>query len=246
MTDRHESDLGQVVSVDGAKAVARLNAVDASFTDAERLTIGRLVGLTAGTSLVIGVVAHMSVPAPEHGAGGHVLADVDFMGEIKGRGTDDATFQRGVSTYPMIGSELRVLDTADIMLIHRIAHGQTINIGNLLLDSSVPAFINFDELLSKHFAVLGATGVGKSSGVALILQQILVKKGDLRVFLFDPHNEYGNSFGNRAHVVHPRTLKLPFWLFNFEEIVDVFFRGRPGVEEETEILAELIPLAKAK
>ena len=39
---------------------------------------------------------------------------------------------------------------------------------------------------------------------------------------------------------------LPFWLFNFEEIVDVFFRGRPGVEEETEILQELIPMAKAK
>src|SRR5665213_2947558 len=39
---------------------------------------------------------------------------------------------------------------------------------------------------------------------------------------------------------------LPFWLFNFEEIVDVFFRGRPGVEEEMEILQELIPLAKSQ
>ena len=47
-----------------------------------------------------------------------------------------------------------------------------------------------------------------------------------------------------AEVLNPRNLKLPFWLFNFEEIVDVFFRGRPGVEEEVEILSEVIPLAK--
>ena len=45
-------------------------------------------------------------------------------------------------------------------------------------------------------------------------------------------------------MVNPGNLKLPFWLFNFDEIVDVFFAGRPGVDEEIEILAEIIPLAK--
>ena len=58
------------------------------------------------------------------------------------------------------------------------------------------------------------------------------------------HNEYGRCFGDRAQVLNPRNLKLPFWLFNFEEIVDVIFGGRPGVAEELEILAEVIPLAK--
>ena len=43
----------------------------------------------------------------------------------------------------------------------------------------------------------------------------------------------------------PRNLRLPFWLFNFEETIDVFFGGRPGVEEEVEILSEVIPLAKS-
>jgi DNA helicase HerA-like ATPase len=45
-------------------------------------------------------------------------------------------------------------------------------------------------------------------------------------------------------VLTPRNVKLPFWLFNFEEIVDVFFKSRPGVGEEMEILSEVIPLAK--
>jgi DNA helicase HerA-like ATPase len=45
-------------------------------------------------------------------------------------------------------------------------------------------------------------------------------------------------------VASPRSLRLPFWLFNFEEFVDVLFGARPGVEEELEILSEVIPLAK--
>ena len=99
-------------------------------------------------------------------------------------------------------------------------------------------------MLCKHFAVLGTTGVGKSSAVVLLLRQILAARSDLRVLLLDAHNEYGRCFEDKAQVLNPRNLKLPFWLFNFEEIVDVFFGGRPGVSEELEILSELIPLAK--
>ncbi len=77
------------------------------------------------------------------------------------------------------------------------------------------------------------------------VRQILDARPDLRVFLIDPHNEYGHCFDDRAQTLSPKNLKLPFWLFNFEEIVDVFFRGRPGVEEEVEILSELIPIAKS-
>src|SRR6185436_21164819 len=62
--------------------------------------------------------------------------------------------------------------------------------------------------------------------------------------LIDPHNEYARCFGDKAQVLTPRNLRLPFWLFNFEETVDAFFGGRPGVAEEVEILAEAIPQAK--
>ena len=93
--------------------------------------------------------------------------------------------------------------------------------------------------------MLGTTGVGKSSGVAILLQQILDERPDLRIFLIDPHNEYGRCFGDKAQVLTPRNLRLPFWLFNFEETVDAFFGGRPGIDEEVEILSEAIPEAKA-
>jgi DNA helicase HerA-like ATPase len=64
------------------------------------------------------------------------------------------------------------------------------------------------------------------------------------MFIIDPHNEYGRCFGDRAQVLTPKNFRLPFWLLSFEEIVDVFFRGRPGADDEVEILSELIPVAK--
>ena len=92
--------------------------------------------------------------------------------------------------------------------------------------------------------MLGSTGVGKSSGVAVILNEILDARPNLRIFLLDGHNEFGRCFGARANVVNASNLKLPFWLFNFEEFVDVLYGGRPGVDEEIDILAEHIPIAK--
>jgi DNA helicase HerA-like ATPase len=46
-------------------------------------------------------------------------------------------------------------------------------------------------------------------------------------------------------VINPANLKLPFWLFTFEELLEIIFSGRSGNDEEVEILGELVPLAKA-
>jgi DNA helicase HerA-like ATPase len=250
--DASHIELGRIVSVSGSGASARLFK-DRPIEETKEavLTIGKLVGIRSDESLIVGVVVRVYVNPPnaeeeeQQDDVGDLVADVDFMGEIRRYRTEKAFFQRGVSNYPMIGDRISRLHSDDISLIHSIDAGETIEVGHLRLDASVPAYVNFEELLRKHFAVLGTTGVGKSSSVSLILHEILSKKANLRIFLVDPHNEYGTCFGNLAHVVNPRNLELPFWLFNFEEIVDVFFRGRPGLEEETEILSEAIPTAKA-
>ena len=132
----------------------------------------------------------------------------------------------------------------DLRTVYAPSGSDQINVGTLQQDRSVIAYVDVEEMLSKHFAVLGSTGVGKSTSVSLLLNEILKARPNLRVFLLDVHNEYGRCFGDRALVLNPRNLKLPFWLFNFEEIVDVLFGGRPGVPEELDVLAEVIPMAK--
>jgi hypothetical protein len=166
------------------------------------------------------------------------------MGEIKQDASGAAYFQRGVTEYPAIGDPAALITTRELRLIYDVTGPETINIGQLQQDTSIGAYVNVDDMLCKHFAVLGTTGVGKSSGVAVILQEILAARPNLRIFLLDGHNEYGRCFGEQALILNPRNLKLPFWLFNFEETVDVIYGGRPGVDEELEILSEVIPIAK--
>ncbi len=143
-----------------------------------------------------------------------------------------------------MGDPVVFIGSRELRLIFHNPSSRMIEVGRLHQDSAIPAGIEVDEMLSKHFAVLGTTGVGKSSAIALLLQQILQARPDLRVLLLDVHNEYGRCFGERAQVLNPNNIKLPFWLFNFDEIVDVFFGGRPGLEEEVDFLSEVIPLAK--
>src|SRR4051794_3292186 len=230
----HAGPLGRVLSVTGSQAQVRL-AVDGD----ERTTVGKFLGIRAGAAIVVGVITKIALDAN----GEFATGALDMLGEIK-HGERGEFFQRGVTEYPMIGDAVSVITQRELKLIFDLSGPGTIDIGSLQQDQSIHAYINVDDMVRKHFAVFGTTGVGKSSGIAVLLRQILAARPDLRVFLIDPHNEYNQCFDDHAQVMSPKNLKLPFWLFNFEEIVDVFFRGRPGVDDEVEILSEVIPIAK--
>ncbi len=209
-----------------------------------RATVGRFVSIRCGTSVIVAMITEVSCEDLPTSGDFIASASVDLLGEILGA-SDRQKFQRGVTNYPTIGDAVELINSQELRTIYAPNGSDQINIGTLQQDSSVIAYVDIEEMLSKHFAVLGSTGVGKSTGVSLLLNEILKSRPNLRIFLLDVHNEYGRCFGERALVLNPRNLKLPFWLFNFEEIVDVLFAGRPGVPEELDILAEVIPVAKA-
>jgi uncharacterized protein len=209
-----------------------------------RATVGRFVSIRCGTSVIVAMITEVSCEDLPTSDNFIASASVDLLGEILGT-SDRQKFQRGVTNYPTIGDAVELINSQELRTIYAPSGSDQINIGTLQQDSSVIAYVDIEEMLSKHFAVLGSTGVGKSTGVSLLLNEILKSRPNLRIFLLDVHNEYGRCFGDRALVINPRNLKLPFWLFNFEEIVDVLFAGRPGVPEELDILAEVIPVAKA-
>ena len=235
--------LGHVHSVTGAQAsIGLLSARGLHHAGA---TVGKFIKIHTGKALLIGVITDVSLlVSPNIGEQRYCgVAHVDLTGEIGDRG-GKIGFRRGVTDYPSIGDAASALTSNELRLVFDTSAAKTIKIGQLQQDSTITVAIDVDEMLSKHFAVLGTTGVGKSSAVAVILQQILQVRPDVRILLLDVHNEYGRCFGERAYLVNPGNLRLPFWLFNFEEIVDVFFGGRPGLDEEVEILAEVIPQAK--
>ncbi len=234
--------VGRVTSVTGSTAKIELNQTAGSAPDAMRATVGKFLGIVSKNAVVVGMVTEISEQPRTPIAQSTSTAHIDLFGEIKLAG-NTVTFSRGVNEYPVIGESTMLMNDNELRLIYGSINGGA-TIGKLHQDPTIDAQVNIDELLNKHFAILGTTGVGKSSGVAIVLQKILQTKPDMRVFLVDPHNEYGRCFGDKAQVLTPRNLRLPFWLFNFEETVDAFFGGRPGNDEEIEILAETIPLAK--
>ncbi len=240
-----ESDmapLGRVHAVSGSKA--SIGLLGDGGLNRNGATVGKFVKIHTGHALLIGVITELSVEVASREPGYCGTARVDLTGEISQR-TGTLRFRRGVTEYPTIGDSVSALTSDELRLVFDAPGANVIKVGQLLQDASIPVGVDIDEMLSNHFAVLGTTGVGKSSAVALILQQVLQARPNLRILLLDVHNEYGRCFGERAFVVNPGNMKLPFWLFNFEEIIDVFFAGRPGLEEEMEILSEVIPLAKA-
>ena len=235
--------VGYIQSVHGSQASISLLPHGTGISRAGA-TVGKFVKIHTGKALLIGLITDVAAEQSAKDRGHCGIAQVDLTGEISDR--DGAVrFRRGIAEYPTIGDPVSALTSNELRVVFDPPGGKTLTIGQLQQDSTISVGLDVDELLGKHFAVLGTTGVGKSSAVALILQQIMQARPNLRVLLLDVHNEYGRCFGERANIVNPRNLKLPFWLFNFEEIIDILFGGRPGLDEEVGILAEVIPLAKA-
>jgi DNA helicase HerA-like ATPase len=239
---RTTSPFGTVISVCGSLARIGLTATVNTTLSQMRATVGRFISIRAGSTTIIATITEVSSENLPVGGQFIACASVDLLGEISDGAR--AKFQRGVTSYPTIGDAVELITSDELRTVYAPNGSDQIDVGTLQQDPSVIAYVDIEELLSKHFAVLGSTGVGKSTGVSLLLNEILKSRPNLRIFLLDVHNEYGRCFGERAMVMNPRNLKLPFWLFNFDEIVDVLFAGRPGVPEELDILAEVIPLAK--
>jgi hypothetical protein len=249
------SSAGQVRPPAGPEAIGRVTAVTGSAATVElaaravadsTATVGKFIAVVTTNSLIVGLITEIGEQVGSAGSGQapRNIAQLDLIGEIRARGAA-AHFDRGVSQYPNFGDTAIMLSEPELRLIYGSASGNRVDIGHLQQNSNVRVHIDIEQLVSRHFAILGTTGVGKSSGVAIILQKILDTRPNLRIFLVDPHNEYTRCFGDRAQVLTPRNLRLPFWLFNFEEIVDAFFGNRPGIDDEVEILSEAIPQAKA-
>jgi len=251
--------LGRVVRVAGSAVVVLFEA-GAEPRSAERPQMGDLVKVDCGGTTVFGVVRGLSIPLPDHGAGRQesLFAEIELLGEIRADLADQGSsdqgpgssrgFERGVSVYPGLDDQVRAASQEDLIAVYAApASRSTVRVGTINQDSSLPAYVVPDRLLGRHFSVLGSTGAGKSCAMALILQAILEQHGNAHIVLLDPHNEYPQAFGDRAEILDPASLELPYWLFNFDEIVQVILgddRGKPEVEAEANLLGDLIPRAK--
>lgn len=240
--------IGRVVSISGSQAIVALDSQQ-EMAEPTGCQMGTLLAIQTRSTVAFGLVTALSIPAPAHQAGEHELlvAELELMGELFQTSLrDPLEFRRGVSTYPALGDSVCIASHDQLQQAYSNTSQSGVRIGVIQQDAAIPAMIDIDELLGKHFAVLGSTGTGKSCSVALILRGILEKNPQAHVLLLDPHNEYASAFKGSAEVVSPRNLTLPFWLLTFEEFIEVILGNQKDCEAEIDILTELIPIAKQR
>ncbi|WID96313.1 DUF87 domain-containing protein [Bosea vestrisii] len=240
--------LGRVVACSGSHATIAASASGPAPGAHDGCVIGRLISISLGASRIVGLVYEMRALQPVWDeAGSNAIAiEVELLGEVVDSENGAARFDNGITTYPPIGALAHRIRSRDLALIHDLGERDGVALGTLTQDAAVSANVDIERLLSRHFAVLGTTGVGKSSAVALMLRKAVAAKPNLRVLILDPHNEYAHAFPDTSARIDASTLDLPFWLFRFEEFADIIFRGRPPLEDEAEILREVIAVARSR
>ena len=246
--NKEERPEAYVIACNGSMAIIQGDTGCVDTITGLTWAVGRMLSIVVGTSRIVGMVCDIDMPKGEFSPEGNAMLrfSVELQGEVADGGDGNPPkFNKGIASYPGVGSIVHQIRAADLAAIYASTGEGNAYVGDLSQDDSIPAFVDVPDMLSKHFAVLGSTGCGKSASVSLLLHAAQEIVPDLRTIILDPHNEYSRAFPD-ANTIAQDELDLPFWMLQLEEYVEVLFRGKPIVHEEVDALREFIPEAKTK
>jgi len=241
--------IGRVIAVSAAQLIVLLETdTEQTAARAESIEMGALVKVQTRASTVFGMISALRVPLPSLSAPDEDLkiAEIELLGEML-RSPEGAYggFQRGVSVFPAIEAPAYTATKDDLAQVYAPRGTAAVPVGTIHQASNVPAYLLIDDLMGKHFSIVGTTGSGKSCAVVTILRAVIDRNPSAHFLLLDPHNEYARAFADRAVVLSPDDgLRLPYWLFNFEELVEMVLGSDRGDTEQRKILGETVLAAK--
>ena len=206
--------IGSVVSVSGSTISVHFNKdIHSNIISIEGETykigqIGTLLSISLGYSTIIALITQTGISAVpieeiekisvEKILDEHRWVEAVLVGEIF-----EGSFERGVSQYPIVGDGVYLVSNNLLKCIYNQTKDvYPIDIGTINESSGLRANIDLNKMISRHCAILGSTGSGKSNAVSIILNQI-TEKTDLegsRILIIDPHGEYSDSFKDKANV----------------------------------------------
>lgn len=231
--------LGTVEDVKGATISVVLDKDTISglaFVDGHGYRIGQVgsfVRIPIGYVDLFGIVSQVGASAVperfvEHEVHGHRWMTVQLVGEGSRRGD----FERGLSQYPTIGDAVHLVTEDDLKRIYgRPDSPRYIRVGNLASSEAIAALIDINKLVTRHSALIGSTGTGKSTTVAGLLNTIsrTGRFKSARVIVIDIHGEYAAALQEEATIfkINPDKRKnelslfIPYWALTFEELLSV-------------------------
>jgi DNA helicase HerA-like ATPase len=156
---------------------------------------------------------------------------VELAGETLGN-----RFERGLSQHPNVGDDVHIVTESDLRRIYGQTGEDQISVGHLSSADNIDVRLSLDSLLTRHSALLGSTGSGKSTTVAGLLRSIISPPNapgmpGARILLLDIHGEYSAALADLARVFsttpqadqHP--LFVPYWALEAGELLDFVTGG---------------------
>lgn len=249
--------IGVVRDVRGASVGVELtseSAVGLTFVDGYGYRVGQIgsfVKVPVGFVDLFGVVSQVganAVPDPlrDEAPHGALWMTVQLVGEARRGGR----FERGLAQYPTIGDLVHLVADEDLVRLYgrQAEPGRSVRIGSVASAESIPAEIGVNPLITRHAAVLGSTGAGKSTTVAKLLDSLSAPEvyASARILVFDLHGEYARATGHRARVLRvsadqseENPLLMAYWALNFEELLALTF-GQLQDAERGAVLHEIM------
>jgi len=243
MINKH-SEIGEVVSVTGNVISIQLSDnIKSNMPVIDGVVyrvgqIGSFLKIPLGYANLYGIVTQIGAAAiPDNlkellnegydKLGNKQWLNIVLVGEQKGQ-----KFERGVSQSPTTGDKVHLVTISDLEVLYGgFDENNSITVGNISISESLNAKIDLNKLVSRHCAILGSTGSGKSNAVAILLDAITQKNFKrARILVIDPHGEYNAVLKNKSNVYrinanvseNERELHIPFWALPFEELISIF------------------------
>ena len=238
----YQTKIGSVVSVSGNNVTIQLDdSVKSNSPIIDGIVyrigqIGSFLKIPLGYASLFGIVTQIGASAMPDSIHSIINGDYDVLtnsqwlsitlvGEQMGN-----HFNRGVSQSPTTGDSVHLVTLSDLEYVYGDYNEHvSINVGNISVSESLNANLHLDKLVSRHFAILGSTGSGKSNAVGVILNSIIEKNFPrTRILLIDPHGEYNSVFGEKSQVLRINTqsdaerLYIPYWALPFSELINLF------------------------
>lgn len=238
--NNNPSVIGVVKSISGTNVAVQLYpALNSSITyiNGSGYKIGQVGGfvkIPQGYINLYGTIVQVGADAIPESLRDNTNIGVRWMTvQLVGEGANGQPFERGISQYPMVDDEVHIVTEDDLESIYgREKSLEFVSVGTISGADNIPALIDINKLVSRHSAVVGSTGTGKSTTVAGLINTLtdVNKFPSSRIVLIDIHGEYGNTFKNRANVFrvyaekdYELKLAVPYWAMSFDEFVSFTF-----------------------
>lgn len=254
-----ETYLGDVQDVNGTNVSIKLSKNSLSgfiYIDGQGYRagqIGSFIRIPIGFINLYGIISQVGASAiPENSIEIEGQSEKWMKIQLIGECERNGKFQRGLSQYPTVGDEVHLVSEKELKDIY----GQPnkpyfVKVGHISNADSIPALIDVNKLVTRHSAVVGTTGSGKSTTVASLIAALSNpnRYPSARILMLDLHGEYGNALRDRASSFKirandklgalERDLVVPFWALNFDELCEICF-GEFNSEKDRNIVLERV------